>query len=124
MKLKFVILKQGPRSKRLKSRSELARMSLKRRKEYAHKVITIILSGGHDRRRPCCVCGHFIDQVFLRNHAHHEDYMRPLWVAFLCKKHHHERHSELQHMELIAETNEFLSNHRSELKRGPRLNSK
>lgn len=41
-------------------------------------------------RNPCEVCGE------LKVDAHHDDYMRPLDVRWLCRKHHNEHHRNLE----------------------------
>lgn len=40
------------------------------------------------KRQPCVVCGE------LKVEGHHQDYMKPLEVIWLCAKHHREIHNE------------------------------
>lgn len=45
------------------------------------------LDGGRLIKLPCVVCGeHTVD-------AHHPDYTQPLYVVWLCRKHHKEAHA-------------------------------
>ena len=55
----------------------------------AHQAVQTALRNGSLVRRPCAVCG------ATRAHAHHDDYNKPLAVAWLCHPHHMERHSML-----------------------------
>lgn len=46
--------------------------------------------------KPCvCWCG-------KKAEAHHEDYSKPLDVVWLCKKHHMERHVEINNLKRMA----------------------
>lgn len=53
------------------------------------------------KRMPCSVCGD------TKSDAHHEDYTKPLDVVWFCRKHHAERHKEINKIAriLIAEKN-------------------
>lgn len=53
--------------------------------------ITSAIVHGKLKRQPCEVCG-----SEHRIHAHHDDYSKPLDIAWLCAKHHHQRHKELE----------------------------
>lgn len=55
----------------------------------AHKAVWKALKSGALNRLPCARCG------CNNAHAHHEDYSKPLEVMWLCRKHHMERHREL-----------------------------
>lgn len=44
------------------------------------------IRSGKLKRRPCEVCG------VLRAHAHHDDYLKPLKVRWLCRQHHEDAH--------------------------------
>lgn len=57
----------------------------------ARKITFWAIKSGKLLREPCEVCG-----SISKIHAHHEDYSEPLEVVWLCKKHHIERHKELQ----------------------------
>lgn len=39
---------------------------------------------------PCQACSHH------KAEAHHQDYTRPLWIVWLCKKHHAGEHKRLR----------------------------
>ncbi len=43
---------------------------------------------GRLKKSPCIVCGS------NKSEAHHEDYLKPYNITWLCRKHHNERHSE------------------------------
>lgn len=53
----------------------------------AHAKVTQAIRRGDIVRQPCCVCG-----TTQKVHAHHEDYARPLHVAWLCASHHTRLH--------------------------------
>lgn len=54
----------------------------------AHKAVANAVRDGRLVRKPCEICGN--DDV----EGHHEDYMRPLDVRWLCKQHHEEVHHQ------------------------------
>jgi hypothetical protein len=60
-------------------------------KRVARKKVDKTISNGELIRKPCERCG-TMDNV----HGHHEDYMKPLEVMWLCPIHHTERHRELR----------------------------
>jgi hypothetical protein len=55
-------------------------------KRRCHWRVKAALKSGKIVRRPCCVCGN------VKVHAHHPDYTKPLYVIWLCRKHHCEEH--------------------------------
>jgi hypothetical protein len=59
-------------------------------KRSAHIVVGNAVKRGDLIRKPCERCGK-VKGV----HGHHEDYSKPLEVIWLCKKHHGERHREI-----------------------------
>jgi len=59
----------------------------------AHAKVQCAIKRGDLKKENCMVCG---DE---KTEAHHEDYSRPLYVMWLCKKHHMQRHIELRKME-------------------------
>jgi hypothetical protein len=65
-------------------------------KKYAHNLVAKAIKSGKLNKFPCQTCGE------LKSEAHHEDYSRPLYVTWLCKKHHHERHNELRKLERLS----------------------
>ena len=75
-----------------KRRNELQRKwvaenSLKRA---AHVMVGKALKRGELRKGPCDVCGK------KKTEAHHDDYLRPFDIRWLCKKHHTEVHVGLR----------------------------
>lgn len=60
----------------------------------AHKIkamakVSSAIRNGSVKRLPCVKCGN------IKAQAHHEDYTKPLDVIWFCKKHHMERHREI-----------------------------
>jgi hypothetical protein len=64
-------------------------------KKRAHSKVNAAIRSGALKRLPCEVCGAGNAQ------AHHDDYSKPLNVAWLCVKHHAERHIELNRMKRL-----------------------
>lgn len=58
-----------------------------RSKVLARKMVNKYVSEGLLKMGACKVCG-----TSEKVDAHHEDYMKPLDVIWLCRKHHHEHH--------------------------------
>lgn len=65
-------------------------------KAHAHQVVSDALISGKLKKEPCIICGSLVVE------AHHEDYSKPLYVVWLCSKHHHERHVEKRRLEREA----------------------
>lgn len=55
----------------------------------ARRAVTAAIKRGDLVRQPCEVCGE------PKTHAHHEDYLRPLDVRWLCPRHHGEEHRQI-----------------------------
>lgn len=55
-------------------------------KSFAHNVLNSALRDGKITRGPCEVCGN------PRTQAHHDDYLKPLEVRWLCSRHHADHH--------------------------------
>lgn len=55
-------------------------------KTAAHMIVRRAISKGYLKRKLCEVCGS--NQV----EAHHDDYLKPLEVRWLCRQHHKEHH--------------------------------
>ncbi len=55
----------------------------------AHNAVTHAIRAGKLMRMPCEKCGQ-VDGV----HAHHDDYLCPLEVRWLCPEHHHQAHAK------------------------------
>lgn len=67
-------------------------------KRRARRIIEWEIKKGTLVKQPCKKCG-----AVGRIHAHHEDYCKPLEVIWLCRKHHIERHKEMQlHVEVMT----------------------
>ena len=56
-------------------------------KEAVRKLTSSKIRAGLLIKQPCEVCG-----TEEKIEAHHDDYMKPLDVRWLCKKHHQEHH--------------------------------
>ena len=57
---------------------------------HPHSVVQKAILSGRLVREPCSRCG------APKAQAHHEDYSKPLDVAWLCRKCHKQRHRELK----------------------------
>ena len=55
-------------------------------KTSARNILNAAVKKGVIKREPCVVCGN------KRTHGHHEDYLKPLEVIWLCAKHHNGEH--------------------------------
>jgi hypothetical protein len=56
---------------------------------WAHAALRSALRKGLVTPQPCEVCGQ-------PGEAHHDDYMKPLDVHWLCRLHHRRRHAEMR----------------------------
>ncbi len=54
----------------------------------AHNALNHSIERGETKRLPCETCGN------VRSHAHHEDYLKPLEVTWLCYFHHKQKHTK------------------------------
>lgn len=59
-------------------------------KHDARKLVRMAIAKGTLKRSPCTICG-----TSENVQMHHEDYSKPLDVVALCRKHHAERHVEI-----------------------------
>ena len=59
----------------------------------AHSKVSRALKHGLIVREPCCMCG-----SKEKIHAHHDDYLKPLEVMWLCVTHHKSRHAFLEYI--------------------------
>ena len=59
-------------------------------KRAVHIIVGNAIRSGKITKSPCERCG-----KLKGVHAHHEDYSKPFDVMWLCKKHHGERHREI-----------------------------
>ena len=55
----------------------------------AHTLINHAIRDGKLFAEPCEVCG-----ITKSVHAHHDDYLKPLSVRWLCAAHHHQWHAK------------------------------
>ena len=55
----------------------------------AHTLVNNCIRDGKLVKKPCEVCGS-VDQI----HAHHDDYLEPLNIRWLCAAHHHQWHAK------------------------------
>jgi hypothetical protein len=58
-------------------------------KQRAHEVVSYAIRKGHLFKKPCEVCG-----TEESIHAHHDDYLEPLNVRWLCCAHHKQWHRD------------------------------
>jgi hypothetical protein len=58
-------------------------------KSRCHEILAYAIRHGHIKRGTCEVCGS------TETHGHHESYQRPLDVNWLCVRHHHDRHLQI-----------------------------
>lgn len=52
----------------------------------AHALFHRAIKNGEIIRKPCEICGE------IKSHGHHQDYLKPLEVVWLCAKHHKAAH--------------------------------
>ncbi len=55
----------------------------------ANRAVSHAIKKGVLKRLPCEVCGE------IKSQAHHPDYRRPLYIKWLCFKHHREEHNQI-----------------------------
>lgn len=71
-------------------KEKTAQYRLKNPDKYkANMIVQISIRNGALLRKPCEVCG------AIRSQAHHDNYLEPLKVRWLCAKHHIEEHKML-----------------------------
>lgn len=58
-------------------------------KKASNTIVGNAVRDGKISKKPCAKCGS------LESDAHHENYYEPLNIIWLCKKHHGERHREI-----------------------------
>lgn len=64
-------------------------------KYFAHREVRKAVKCGFLKPAPCMFCGE------EKTESHHEDYRFPLAVVWLCKRHHMERHVEINNQKRI-----------------------
>lgn len=87
MTLPFVII---PQPKPRKGARLLSELTPKQQRYRAANILGLAKTLGRVIPRPCCVCRE------AKAVAHHEDYLQPYIITFLCAKHHVHRHIELR----------------------------
>ncbi len=65
----------------------------------AHRIVFSAVRNGTLIRKPC-YCGK------KRTEAHHEDYLQPLKVTWLCRKHHLKLHADLLLYDMVKKDKE------------------
>lgn len=61
----------------------------------AHNKVARAIAAGVLIKKPCCMCGS------MAVHAHHDDYMLPLHVMWMCATHHKARHAYLDYIKSL-----------------------
>lgn len=64
-------------------------------KAKARMIVNNMITLGKLLRKSCTVCGE------VKSEAHHEDYNKPLWIEWLCRKHHFIRHRKYNEKDFI-----------------------
>jgi hypothetical protein len=64
----------------------------------AHAIVARAIRTGRLLRENCEKCG-------LSAQAHHDDYLKPLNVRWLCTKHHNDHHNEMRRLERFTMDN-------------------
>ena len=82
----------NPSNRKTRKLSDAQRKSMQEyRNKYpnkaeAHRIVSQAIQSGVLRKQPCECCGAIIAA------AHHDDYLKPLKVRWLCRTHHAEWH--------------------------------
>lgn len=84
---------QSPAKLRARSMAYYTAHPLKSR---ANNAVSNAIRDGRLARNPCEVCGSSMAE------AHHEDYSKPLEVRWLCRRHHMDRHIEINSKRRLA----------------------
>lgn len=77
------------RGRAMKAKSDSKYRARYPEKRKATNAVNSMIVSGKWKRKPCEKCGQ------IKAEAHHDDYLKPLDVKWLCKTHHMERHREL-----------------------------
>ena len=85
MRKRYAQSKDGKEAAKRANRRYIQRNSTKRA---AHVLTGNAIRDGKLEKKPCEVCGS------AQVHAHHDDYMKPLEVRWLCPAHHKQWHDE------------------------------
>jgi hypothetical protein len=83
---KYIKSKKGKESRKKANKKW---NSLNKEKTIVHNKIKDLVYRGIITPKPCVKCG-------KKAQAHHEDYLKPLEITWLCPKHHGERHREIR----------------------------
>jgi len=79
---------QNPERKKKTKQYAINRKIKHPNKVRANRAVHTALKNGSLKRLPCEVCGD------IKSQTHHPDYRRPLYVKWLCFKHHREEHRQ------------------------------
>lgn len=77
-----------PLLKKIKNKRQTEWREKNKEKRAAHVLTGNAIRDGRLIRQPCEVCGK------KKVEAHHDDYLKPLDVRWLCRKHHMEHHKQ------------------------------
>lgn len=75
--------------------NEIAYRNYKKRQRHCAAKVRRALKAGRLKKLPCEVCND------IKSVAHHPDYLEPLTILWLCRKHHAELHKYLRLDEAI-----------------------
>ena len=76
--------------RRAEQAKERRKHPLEQTKSLARRIVRSALERGELERQPCEVCGH------VKVDAHHEDYLWPLEIRWLCRQHHTDLHRKAE----------------------------
>jgi hypothetical protein len=80
-----------PRRGRTEYLKQRTIQNLNHTRKYAHQLSQLAHNLGTLIRQPCVICGE------AKSEAHHDDYLQPLIVRYLCRPHHRQFHTEQRH---------------------------
>ncbi len=97
-RLKAIRVRSEGRSSKKKASSTKRYRKKNPLKWAAHCLVNNAIRSGLMTRKDCEVCGR-------KAQAHHDDYMKPLDVRWLCSYHHAEHHRKQRESQIIASFN-------------------
>jgi len=82
--------REKPKARKKRKHTYMKRYRNKYPERYvAHCAVNNAVRDGRLEKEPCAVCGN------ENSEAHHEDYLQPLVVVWLCRKHHMLLHGKI-----------------------------